>query len=81
MFLTYLFWLVLGYLAFRFIVGFVIPMVRTTRQVKRSFREMNQRMNERFGGADNGQAGTQKVQPSGPAPRKDDYIDFEEIKE
>ncbi|RYY89316.1 MAG: hypothetical protein EOO15_06570 [Chitinophagaceae bacterium] len=81
MFLTYLFWLILGYLAFRFIFGFVVPMIRTTRQVRRSFREMNQKMNERFGGTQPSDDDAQKVPPSGPAPRKGDYIDFEEIKE
>ncbi|GAB4093581.1 hypothetical protein [Flaviaesturariibacter terrae] len=81
MFLTFLFWLIVAYFAFRFLFGFLIPMIRTTRQVRRSFRTMNERMNERFGTQPGENAGAQKVPPSGPAPRKDDYIDFEEIKE
>ncbi|TCZ69638.1 hypothetical protein [Flaviaesturariibacter aridisoli] len=82
MFLTFLFWMILGYLAFRFVFGFLVPMIRTTRQVRRSFREMNQRMNDRFGPQGGAGNGTQKAAPSAtPAPTKDDYIDFEEIKD
>ncbi|RYY66175.1 MAG: hypothetical protein EOO12_04975 [Chitinophagaceae bacterium] len=84
MFLTFLFWMILGYLAFRFVFGFLVPMIRTTRQVRRSFREMNQRMNDRFGpqGAPGAGNDTRKAAPSSaPAPTKDDYIDFEEIKD
>lgn len=77
MLLSLLFWLLLGYLAYRFVFGFLLPLVRTTRQVRKSFREMNQRMNEHFGGAPG--PDPQRVHPSAPPAGKDDYIDFEEI--
>jgi hypothetical protein len=79
--LAIFFYILLAYLVFRFVFGFLIPIVRTTRQVKRSFREMNARMN---GGADphSQQADArQKAAPATKSPSKDDYIDFEEIKE
>jgi len=58
---------------------FIIPVYRTTRRVRRGFREMHEQMN--------GQA-TESSQPSQkqngtakqPQPDKGDYIDFEEIK-
>ena len=84
MFLNFLFWLILGYLAFPFLVGFLIPMIRTTRQVRRSFREMNQRMQDQFGGQPGAghTSDNRKAAPSSErAPSKDDYIDFEEIKD
>ncbi|RYZ22284.1 MAG: hypothetical protein EOO16_09635 [Chitinophagaceae bacterium] len=78
--LAVLFYILLGYLLFRFVFGFLIPIIRTTRQVKRSFREMNQRMQDAYGGT-NAAPGATSVPPATKAPSKDDYIDFEEIKE
>jgi hypothetical protein len=81
--LAVLFYILLGYLVFRFVFGFLVPIIRTTRQVKRSFREMNARMNA-FAGQDtqdpNAPAG-QRPHVAAKAPSRDDYIDFEEIKE
>ena len=68
------------YLVYRFFAGFVIPVYRTTQQVKQQFGKMN------------GQPGTPpgpgpqappRQQGSGnsssPKPRADEYIDFEEL--
>lgn len=76
--MQFLFYFFLCYLLWRFIFQFVIPIFRTTRQVKKGFREMHERMN--------GQAnGTGPAAPKQSAPPKEkpkgDYIDFEEIKE
>jgi hypothetical protein len=79
--LVTLFYIFLAYLAFRFIFGFLIPILRTTRQVKRSFREMNARMGGTPYGEPDGSGRAQKTAPATKAPSKDDYIDFEEIKE
>jgi hypothetical protein len=79
--LRILLFIFLGYLLFQFIFRFLIPVIRTTRQVKRGFREMNSRMNEFMS-----QQGTQSSEPAKPqADKKEksqagDYIDFEEIK-
>jgi hypothetical protein len=64
---------------YKFIFGFIIPVYRTTRQMKKKFREMHDRMQD------------QQVNPSDfaqkEAPPKQtakstggDYIDFEELK-
>lgn len=68
-----LFFLFLAYLVYRLVVGFVLPIYRTTKQVKQSFREMREKMGE-------AQGGTSQQQPVKQKAPKSDYIDFEEIK-
>ncbi|HEY6901162.1 MAG TPA: hypothetical protein VI233_10985 [Puia sp.] len=67
------------YLLYRFIFNFLLPVVRTTRQVRQQFRNMQENM---------GQQGFEQSQPQQSArpsnntskPPVGDYIDFEEIK-
>jgi len=75
--LRILFYAFLIYLAYKLVFDLILPVVRTTRQVKRGFREMQERMR---------QSGEPFGQQPGPAPRnvpppqpKGDYIDFEEV--
>jgi len=78
--MIYLFYLLLAYLAYRFVFGFLIPVVRTTRQVRRSFRQMNEHMEQ----VQRGQQvpSQQASQPAAQRQRSQgDYIDFEEIKD
>jgi hypothetical protein len=42
--MTYIFYAILLYLLYRFIVGFVIPVVRTTSKVKKQFNAMKEQM-------------------------------------
>ncbi|TMI65557.1 MAG: hypothetical protein E6H07_06485 [Bacteroidetes bacterium] len=66
------------YLGYKIIFQFIIPVYRTTRQVKKQFREMNERMNEYAK-----QQGEQSAPEKEPQITKDkpgDYIEFEEIK-
>jgi hypothetical protein len=78
--LSFLFFGFLAYLLFRLVFDIVLPIYRTTKKVKQSFREMNQRMQEQQAGAaahsspQNGAAKKSK-EPMG------DYIDFEEVKD
>ncbi len=59
------------YLLYKLVFDLILPLARTTKQVKKQFNEMNSRMQDN---------------PSQPAPRssnaapKEDYIDFEEVK-
>jgi hypothetical protein len=77
MILRFLFFAFLFYLAYKLVFGFIIPVYRTTRQVRKGFREMHQKMQ-----------GTDPYrQNPGPEPKapenksaKEDYIDFEEVK-
>ena len=73
-----LLYIFLVYLLYQFIFNFLVPVVRTTRQVKKGFREMNSKMNDFMK-----QQNAQSSQTSKPEDKKEqvgDYIDFEEIK-
>jgi hypothetical protein len=67
-----------AYLLYKLVFHFIIPIYRTTRQVKKSFREMNERMHQNM----NSQTGFQEpsVQEQ-KSEKKGDYIDFEEVKD
>ena len=80
MILSFLFFTFLAYLLFRVIFDFVIPIYKTTKKVKQTFREMNQRMNQQ---QPNGKPAEQQT-ANEPAAKKStlgDYIDFEEVKD
>jgi len=77
--LRYLFYAFLIYLAYRLIFHFIVPIYKTTRQVKKQFREMHSRMQDNMGQQPPYQ------QPVTPATENKnqqagDYIDFEELK-
>ncbi len=77
--LRYLFFAFLIYLAYRLVFHFIIPIYKTTRQVKKQFREMHSRMQ------DNMSQQQPQQQPVTPATENKkqqagDYIDFEELK-
>ncbi|TMI72602.1 MAG: hypothetical protein E6H09_09445 [Bacteroidetes bacterium] len=74
--LRFLLYLLLGWLAFNFIFRFVIPVYRTTRQLKKKFREMHDHMQEER--VNQTQQSAQRK--STPQATGKDYIDFEEIK-
>ena len=73
-----LFYIFLVYLAYQFIQYFLIPVYKTTKQVKRTFNEMHDRANN--------SANEKKSPPQNPPDKNHDkevvgeYIDFEEIK-
>jgi hypothetical protein len=74
----------LFYLLYRLVVNFIIPIYRTTRQVKRSFREMHEQMNQHQRQYQGNGAETHTQQEStSKKPDSDqvgEYIDFEEVK-
>jgi len=77
--LRYLFFAFLIYLAYRLVFHFIIPIYKTTRQVKKQFREMHSQMHENMSQQQPYQ------QPATPATenkkqQSGDYIDFEELK-
>ena len=77
--LRYLFYAFLIYLAYRLIFHFIIPVYKTTRQVKKQFREMHSRMEDQM----NQQQANQQPMPTKQEDKKapaEDYIDFEELK-
>ncbi|HJS56029.1 MAG TPA: hypothetical protein VJ765_15870 [Chitinophagaceae bacterium] len=77
--LRYLLFAFLIYLAYRLVFHFIIPIYKTTRQVKNQFREMKSRMEDHI----NQQQGYQQTPGPEPQAKKEqpgDYIDFEEVK-
>lgn len=77
----------LAWMLYRLVFGFIIPVVRTTRQVKKGFRQMQEQMNAQYGQQAQGGnpfGGTAGTQQSSFAPNAkgsdEDYIDFEEVK-
>lgn len=73
---------------YRLVFGFIIPVVRATRQVKKGFRNMQEQMNAQYGqqapgGNPFGSSGTQQssfAPNSGSKGSDEDYIEFEEVK-
>jgi len=79
-----LLYIFLIYLAYQFIFKFIIPVYKTTQQVKKSFRKMHENMNDFANGqqaSNSQQASSQNGQSSnGPKEPVGEYIDFEDIK-
>ena len=72
---------ILTYLLYRFIAGFLIPVIRTTSHVRQQFNNMNQQRQE--GPTQNGQVPTPNAQRSSQTSgtsKVGEYIDFEEVK-
>ena len=67
------------YLAYRFIFNFLVPVYKTTQQVKKGFRDMHDRMNSQ---QQQNSSSSHQTQSSESSEKKSvgDYIDFEEIK-
>jgi hypothetical protein len=79
MLLRYLFYAFLIYLAYRLVFHFIIPIYKTTKQVKKQFREMHSQMEDNI----NQQQPSQQTMPPRQEDKKapsGDYIDFEEVK-
>jgi len=62
---------------YKLIFDFIIPVFRTTRRIRKQFRDINQQMHDRMN-----QYQEPQPPPSQSKPKKEskDYIDFEEIK-
>jgi hypothetical protein len=70
------------YLIYKLVFDFIIPVAKTTKQVKKQFNEMNsqmkEKMNQQPGNSKSFNQFQSKETPSSSI--KDDYIDFEELK-
>jgi hypothetical protein len=78
MILRFLFYIFLFYLAYKLVFDFALPLYRTTRRIKKGFREMNERMQqhtEQYQKNTSTNTNSQAAKPGGG-----DYIDFEEVK-
>ncbi len=77
--LAFLFYCFLAYLLYNIVFKFVIPVYRATKQVKRGFRDMQDRMQQHTQQPNMHGSNTKKA--SEPVAKKDEYIDFEEVKD
>lgn len=64
------------YFMFRFLFDFIIPVVRTTKQVKKQFDAVREQQQQYY----QQQQGPQPSTKSTTAVDQDDYIEFEEVK-
>jgi hypothetical protein len=71
----------LFYLAYRLIFHFIIPLARTTREVRKQFDEVRNRMQEQQMQDNFNPYGTKRPPAAATQTEKGDYIDFEEIKD
>jgi hypothetical protein len=69
------------YLLYKLIFDFIIPVVKTTQQVKKQFGDMSAKMQEKMNEQQQ-QAATfnPTTKSAGPSGKNDDYIEFEEVK-
>lgn len=86
----FIFWLLFFYFLFRFIVGFVIPVISATRNVRTKMKNFKENMGHFDNRTENGSTSqgaytSYKTQHStagqNNSTTKGDYIDFEEIKD
>ena len=70
------------YLLLKLIFDFIIPVYQTSKRVKRQFGEMQSKMDEQMNqfNRQNGQR-TQTTTSAKPEKKKEEYIDYEEIKD
>lgn len=81
--LKYLFYIFLAYMLYQVVFKLIIPIYRTTRQVKRSFRDMQEQMNAHAQAQGRPPVDeTVNTNTNGTQQKKTgEYIDFEEIKD
>ena len=81
--LKYLFYIFLAYMLYQVVFKLIIPIYRTTRQVKKSFRDMQEQMNA-HAQAQGRPPVDETVNQTNNRPNEKktgEYIDFEEIKD
>jgi hypothetical protein len=81
--ITALFWLIICYVLYKIIFGFVVPLISATWQVRAKMKDMQQEVNgfRKPHGSQTSPDGTHsEASPFKQNASKGDYIDFEEIK-
>ena len=80
--LTYIFYFFLAYMLYQVVFKLIIPIYRTTRQVKKSFRTMQEQMNAHAQAQGRPPVDeTVNTTNSTQTKKTGEYIDFEEIKD
>lgn len=89
--MKYILYFLLAYFAFQFILRLVVPLFLAGRTLRKGFRQMKEQMEQQVrqqGGFTNNQENqgsgssytNTKTSPTAKS-RKEDYLDFEEVKE
>jgi Sec-independent protein translocase protein TatA len=80
--MRYILYALLIWFLYQFIFKLVVPVYKTTRKIKKGFREMQEKMNEQFAQQQQQQAYSASGSNSNKStrPPTSDYIDFEEVK-
>ncbi len=68
------------YLLYKLIFDFIIPVVKTTKQVKKQFGDMSARMEEKMNQQQQATTFNATSKQTTPSAKNDDYIEFEEVK-
>ena len=76
--LSFLFYAFLVYLAYKLVFGFILPVYRTTKKIRKGFRTMQEQMHQATGAT--GQPAAQSHAAQAPKGGVGEYIDFEEVK-
>jgi hypothetical protein len=79
-----IFWTILLYLLYRFVFGFLIPVITASRQMRGKIRQMQEQMKNQYEQQDPQQGYSTTNSATTDSRRTDtskgDYIDFEEVK-
>jgi hypothetical protein len=78
--LRYLLFALLAWFLYNLVFKFIIPVYKTTRQMKQKFREMQTNMQEHMNQQPDFTTQPNAAEKSASKKAKEDYIDFEEIK-
>ena len=76
--MKYIFYILLGFLLFRFITRFLFPVYKTGKHIKKQFDEMQQQMQDNVQQSATGAPPT--PQSASNKKTEGEYIDFEEVK-
>ncbi|PWT95898.1 MAG: hypothetical protein C5B52_16895 [Bacteroidetes bacterium] len=76
--MRYIFYFILGYLLVRFITGFVIPVFRTSKQIRRQFNDIHDQMQEQM--RQQQQQNDPETSHTNNSSQIGEYIEFEELK-
>ena len=74
MILRYILWTLLAYFLYKFVFEFIVPLARTTKQIKKQVTDFQNRMQQEQPEKENAHS-----KPTKPTARSGDYIDFEEV--
>lgn len=85
--MKYILYALLAWFIYQFIFKLVIPVYKTSRQIKKGFREMQEKMNQQQrpdfstqGAGGGGAATAERHDAPKSKPPASDYIEFEELK-